>query len=456
MPSSTIFGNILATPESASIWSDDTRTKYYLHFEACLARAQGRLGIIPHEAADLISQECSRIKIDWDELRTQTERIGYPVLPVVKQIVQRINDLKTGIGEYAHYGATTQDVTDTTTVLQLRDTLNLAVTSVDNITDALIKLCEKHKTTPMPARSNLQQAVPISFGFKLARLLATFQRHHARLAEVRSRLLVVEFGGAAGTLATLSPNGQDDLGLRCQAELAKELGLGVPEIAWHTERDRIAEAGHWLALVTSTCAKFATDLKLLMQTEVGEASEPYAPERGSSSTMPQKRNPIGCAYICAAAASVRTLQGSLYEAMVADHERSTGPWEIEWIALPQMATLSCAALMHTERLVAGLEVHEERMRENLRISKGTINSEAVMMGLAPTVGRQKAHDLVYGLCREAATGGRPLVDLMDECGEIELEKKELERLCDPQQYLGLSEVMTEKVLAQVREARAIS
>ena len=193
----------------------------------------------------------------------------------------------------------------------------------------------------MAARSNLQQAVPISFGFKLARLLATFHRHQTRLAELRSRLLVLEFGGAAGSLATIpdtptssavnsdttskpSPT-PPGLGLRCQEELARELGLSVPDIAWHTERDRIAEAGAFFALLTGTCAKFALDVKLMMQTEVGEVSEPFVPHRGSSSTMPQKRNPISCAYISAMASTVRQLSGALFEAMVEDHERSTGP-----------------------------------------------------------------------------------------------------------------------------------
>jgi 3-carboxy-cis,cis-muconate cycloisomerase len=183
----------------------------------------------------------------------------------------------------------------------------------------------------MAARSNLQQAVPISFGFKLARLLATFHRHQTRLAEVRARLLVLEFGGAAGTLATIPDNdttstaGRPGLGLRCQEELARELKLSAPDIAWHTERDRIAEAGSFFALLTGTCAKFAVDVKLMMQTEVGEVSEPFKPHRGSSSTMPQKRNPISCAYITAMSSTVRQLSASLFEAMVEDHERSTGP-----------------------------------------------------------------------------------------------------------------------------------
>ena len=441
---SLIFGNIFSTPESAAVWNDETRTHYYLKWEASLAIAQARLGIIPTEAADHIVKFAKVGIIDWTELRLKTETIGYPILPVVQQLVRKVNGVKSGLGEWTHWGATTQDVTDSATILQLRDTLDLIEQQLDDIINSLKDLAGHHKATPMAARSNLQQAVPISFGFKLARLLATFQRHKQRLAELRPRLLVVEFGGAAGTLATIS----DNLGLKCQGELARELGLGTPEIAWHTERDRITEVGAWFALLTGTCSKFALDLKLMMQTEVGEASEPYAPHRGSSSTMPQKRNPIGSAYITAMTSTVRQLSAALFDALVEDHERSTGPWEIEWIVLPQISTLTHATVKHTAALLAGLEVNEGAMKKNLEISKGAITSEAVMMSLGKTLGRQRAHDVVYDLCREAVKTDRPLIELLSSHEEVRkhLDRKELESLCDPGNYIGMSVEMVEKVL----------
>lgn len=333
---SHIFGNVFSTPEIAAIWSDRRRTDYYLQFEAALARAQAKLGIIPQKAADEIVKHCVLESIDFDELRRKTELIGYPVLPMVQQVVKKVNEVEPGLGEWAHWGTTTQDLTDTAVVMQLRDTLKLVEQCLESIIGALVKLCERYKTTPMAARSNLQQAVPISFGFKMARLLATFQRHKQRLKELKPRLLVVEFSGAAGTLATISEAssynvppeqpGDEPLGLRCQKLVAEGLGLVVPPIAWHTERDNLAEVANFLAVLTATCAKFATDLKLMMQSEVGEAREPYVAHRGSSSTMPQKRNPIGSAYICAMASSVRSMTSGMVEAVVADHERSTGPW----------------------------------------------------------------------------------------------------------------------------------
>ncbi|KAJ8087638.1 hypothetical protein PM082_006471 [Marasmius tenuissimus] len=451
---SQIFGNIFSTPESSSIWSDRTRTQYYLNFEAALAKAQARLGVIPEKAAEAIVEKCDIELIDMEELRRETEKIGYPVLPVVKQVVRMVNESVPGegLGEWAHWGATTQDVTDTATVLQLRDTCSLVSRSLDEIISALEEAAQKYASTPMAARSNLQQAVPMTFGFKLARLLATFKRHKQRLSEILPRLLVLEFGGAAGTLATLcdsSTSSQTTVALQVQAQLAQDLDLSVPEIAWHTERDRICEIGSFFALLTGTCAKFAFDIKLLMQTEVGEVHEPFYPNRGSSSTMPQKRNPIGSVYITAMASTVKQLSAALLDAMVEDHERSTGPWEVEWIVVPQMATMTHACLRWTVEVVKGMEVFPERMEENLGLTKGLVVSEAVMMGIGRVVGRQFAHDLVYELCRKALKEDRPLLEVLLEDEEVRktgISKEELERLCDPKNYLGLSEEMVKRVV----------
>src|SRR5438270_10169937 len=245
----------------------------------------------------------------------------------------------------------------------------------------LANLAHRYRETPMAGRSNLQQAGPITFGYKVATWLAAIERHRQRLAELRPRVLVGEFGGAAVTLASLGADGLD-----VQEGLMAELGLGQPEIAWHTARDRIAEVGCFLGLVTGTLGKIATDVKLLMQTEVSEVYEPYVKDRGSSSTMPQKRNPISCNYIHACVALVRQHVAALLDAMVEDHERATGPWEIEWIAVPEIFSLAAGALAQTRFVVSGLQVDEKKMRANLDITRGLIVSEAVMMGLGPHIG----------------------------------------------------------------------
>ena len=424
------------------VFSDEARTAYYLKIEAALARAQARLGIIPEKAAREIEDQCHIEKIDLSRLKMQTERIGYPILGVVQQIVELCAD---GLGEWCHWGATTQDITDTAAILQIRAALELVETDIEAIARALADLCRRYRDTPMAGRSNLQQAVPLTFGFKMAALLAAMQRHRERLAQMRPRILVGEFGGAVGTLASLGPDG-----LKVQAALMEELGLGQPEIAWHTVRDRIGEVACFLGLVTGTLGKISMDVKLLMQTEVAEVYEPFHEARGSSSTMPQKRNPISCLYIHSTVALVRQHVAALLEAAVADHERSTGPWEIEWISLPEIFLLTSGALAQTKLLLRGLEVDAERMRANLDLTRGMIVSEAVMMRLGPHLGRQRAHDLVYDICRKVAATGEALVDLLVQNTEISsrLTRAELETMCDPQGYLGLAGEMVDRVLAR--------
>ena len=438
---SAVFRDIFSTGAMRGVFSDENRVQKYLDFEAALARAQGRLGIIPSEAAEEICRHCHAAEMDFAKLKAQTERIGYPVLPVVQQLVGLCRE---GLGEWCHWGATTQDITDSATVMQIREALLLIERHLDGIAGALAALARKYRDTPMAGRSNLQQAVPITFGYKMATLLAAFARHKQRLNELRPRVLVGEFGGAAGTLSSLGGRG-----LATQAELMKELKLGVPAIAWHTVRDTIAEVGCFLGLVTGSCGKIALDVKLLMQTEVEEVYEPFHEGRGSSSTMPQKRNPISSVYITALTAVVRQQVAALLDAMVEDHERATGPWEIEWIVLPEIFCLTAGALAQTEFVLKGLQVDEKKMRANLDLTKGLIVSEAVMMGLGPYLGRQYAHDLVYDICRKVVATGRPLVELLAENAEIakHLDRPALEKLCDPANYLGEAGAMVDRVLA---------
>jgi len=440
---SIVFRHIFSSESMRQVFSDENRVQCYLDIEAALARVQARLGLIPQRAADEITAKCTLDIIDMDKLKSKTELIGYPVLPVVQQLVAACAD---HLGEYCHWGATTQDITDTATIMQIRQALSLIEEDLAAISGHLADLARRYRDTPMAGRSNLQQAVPITFGYKVATWLSAIERHQQRLAELRPRVLVGEFGGAAGTLASLGT-----AGLQVQEGLMAELGLGQPEIAWHTERDRIAEVGCFLGLVTGTLGKIATDVKLLMQTEVGEVFEPYAKDRGSSSTMPQKRNPISSNYIHACVAMVRQLVAALLDAMVEDHERSTGPWEIEWIAVPEIFLLTAGALQQARSLLAGLEVDAARMRANLEITQGQISTEAVMMGLAPYLGRQRAHDLVYDISRQASVSGRSLLDLLAENEEIaaSLDRAALAKLLDPAEYLGLSGEMVDRVLERL-------
>ena len=443
---SAVFRDIFSTEAMRSVWSDENRTQKYLDIEAALARVQGRLGIIPTEATDEIVSHCLVGQIDMPKLKQQTERIGYPVLGVVSQLNALCRDK---LGEYCHWGATTQDITDTATVLQIREGLAIVEEDLAALSASLARLAQRHRDTPVVGRSNLQQAIPVTFGYKMATILAAVERHRERLYQLKPRVLVGEFGGACGTLASIEKGA-----LETQAGLMEELGLGQPAIAWHTVRDSIAEVGAFLGLVGGTLGKISMDIKLMMQTEVGEVYEPFAHGRGSSSTMPQKRNPISSCYIHAAVSVVRQHAAALMDAMIADHERSTGPWEIEWISLPEIFCLMAGALKQTRFMIDGLEVDEARMRANIDMTNGLVMSEAVMMGLGPYIGREYAHDLVYDICRESIRRGRPLLDLLAENPEIarHVDRAQLARMCDPVNYLGQAGVMVDRALAMRRPA----
>lgn len=441
---SSIFQGIFTTDAMRQVWSDENRTAKYVEIERALAIVQGRLGIIPKEAADEIVSHCRIEEIDMARLRQQTERIGYPILGVVTQINQLCRDK---LGEFVHWGATTQDVTDTATVLQIREGLQLVDDELAGIANAMAKLAKEHRLTPVIGRSNLQQAIPVTFGYKMAGLLSAILRHRERLAQLRERVLVGEFAGAAGTLASLETGAMET-----QAGLCAELGLAQPVIAWHTIRDNIAETGALLGLIGGTLGKLSMDVKLMMQTEVGEVFEPYHHGRGSSSTMPQKRNPIASCYIHAAISVVRQHAAALMDAMVADHERSTGPWEIEWIVLPEAFCLIAGALKQSRAVLEGLEVDGDAMRRNIEMTGGLVMSEAVMMGLGPYIGREFAHDLVYDLCRESLSTKTPLIELLVAHPQIRphVDRAQLERMLAPENYLGQSGVMVDRVLAQMR------
>jgi 3-carboxy-cis,cis-muconate cycloisomerase len=438
---SRLFGDMFGTAAMRALFSDEALVQRYLDVEAALARAQAGLGIVPQKAADAITDVADVARVDWERIRVRTEIVGYPILPLVEQLSDWAAD---GLGQYSHWGATTQDIMDTADVLQIRDALDLVDADLDAIGAALAELAEAHADTPMAGRTHLQHALPISFGYKCATWLSAIDRHRTRLAELRGRVEVVEFAGAAGTLASL---GED--GLATQKALAAELGLGVPDITWHTIRDGFAEVTGLLALVCGTIGKIGYDIMLMMQSETGEVYEPFVQGRGASSTMPQKRNPISSEMMLAAAKIVREQHSIMLDAMVQDHERATGQWHAEWQALPTAFIVASGGLSAAREALEGLEVRPDNMRRVLGTTKGLIVAEAVMMGLAPTLGRQIAHDVVYECCRESLAGDTPFVDALMARPEIAetLSREAVERLADPANYLGAAPAMARAVVA---------
>ncbi len=440
---SKIFGEMFGSDKMRALFSDEYMVQRYLDVEAALARAQAKIGIVPEAAADAITRHALVKKVDWPRLSKRSEIVGYPILPLVEQLADWAED---GLGQWCHWGATTQDIMDTADVLQIKQALDLVSDDLDTVADALAALAQKHIDLPMAGRTHLQHALPITFGYKAATWLSAIDRHRKRLKELRPRLEVVSFSGAAGTLASL---GEAD-GLKTQAGLAEELGLGLPDITWHTIRDNFTEVTGFLALVASSVGKIGYDITLMMQTETGEALEPFAPGRGSSSTMPQKRNPISSEMMIAAAKIVREQHSAMLDAMVQDHERATGQWHVEWQAIPTAFIVASAGLQAAREVLEGLEVRPEAMRKVLDVTGGLIVAEAVMMGLAPRLGRQVAHDVVYACCRDALTEGSSFLDALVSKPEIStvMTRDDLEKLIDPANYLGAAPAMTRRLLTQ--------
>lgn len=437
---SILFRDAFGTPRMREIFSDRSLIARYIEVEVALARAEARCGVIPADAAEAIARESRIERVDFDNMRSETDIVGYPILPLVHQLVEMCGES----GRWVHWGATTQDIMDTANVLQVREALDVIDADLTELRRILADLARKHRDTPMAGRTHLQQALPVTFGYKAAIWLAMFDRHQERLAELRKRVLVVQFAGAAGTLASLGTKGFD-----VQQALAEELKLGVPATTWHVARDGFAEAVNLLALITGSLGKIAIDIMIMASTEFAEVYEPFVKGRGASSTMPQKRNPISSELMLAAAKAVRQHAGLMVDAMIQDFERATGPWHAEWIALPESFIFSAGALHQAKFALGGLIVDVDRMRRNLGITRGLIVAEAVMMGLAPSVGRQQAHDIVYDACRTVNERGGSLADALAALPAVtrHFDHAAIERLTDPANYLGLAPQMVDRALA---------
>ncbi len=442
---SILYRDAFGTPAMRAIFADRALIARYVDVEVALARAEARCGVIPPGAAEEIAAKADAAALDLDRLRQETDNVGYPILPLVHQVAAQCGEA----GRWLHWGATTQDIMDTAVVLQLRDALALVEADVGALRTILADLAKRHRDTPMAGRTHLQHALPITFGYKAAIWLSMFDRHAERLEQLRPRVLVGQFAGAAGTLASLG-----DKGLAVQEALMLELGLGTPVATWHVARDGFGETVNLLALITASLGKIAYDVMLLSSSEFGEVQEPFVPGRGASSTMPQKRNAISSELMLACSKAVQRNAGLMLDAMVQDLERATGPWHAEWLAIPDSFMLTAAALHQAKFALGGLVVDAERMAHNLGISRGLIVAEAVMMGLAPHVGRQDAHDLVYAACRVANDTGASLADCLGQQPAItsHLDPAAIERLTDPANYLGAAPAMVDRVLGSVRRS----
>lgn len=439
-----LFGPLFHGTAMGAVFTDRAHLQGQLDFEAALARAEARLGVIPAAAAAPIAAQCDAALYDIAELAEGATRGGNSAIPLVKALTAKVAAQDKQAAGFVHWGATSQDAMDTGLALQLRAALALIEADLTKLSAALAALAKAHRETPMVGRTWLQHALPITFGLKAAGWLDAVERHRARINELKPRLLVLQFGGAAGTLAALG-----DKGLQVAEALAAELKLGLPATPWHGARDRVVELGTALALLTGTLGKMARDVALLMQTDVGEAFEPAGEGKGGSSTMPHKRNPVAAAAVLAASTRVPHLAGSLLSGMVQEHERGLGGWHAEWAVLPELVQLAAGALSHMTDVMSGLEVQPGRMRENLDATDGLIMAEAVTMALGARMGRATAHKLVEAASKRAVAEKRHLRAVLAEDKDVmaQLKKDELDGLFDPLGYSGVATAFVDRVLA---------
>ena len=437
---SPILGTLYGSDAMRAVFDERAYFQRMLDVEAALARVQARLGIIPADAAASITRAARVDNLSTEELAASARNVGYPVVGLVAGLSRAAGDA----GGWTHWGATTQDIMDTATVLQVREGLSLIRTELRAMVTALAAQADNHRHTVMAGRTHLQQALPTTLGLKCAVWAQPLITHIHRLDALRPRVELVSFAGAAGTLASLG-----DQGIAVMEGLAQELALTSPVAPWHVNRDGLAETVAFLGLICGSLAKLATDVILLAQTEVGELAEPYVAGRGSSSTMPQKRNPIASEYILAASRTVHALVPVMLGAMAQDHERATGPWQAELLALPQCFVLTHGALQHARAIAEGMVIDATRMRRNLDLTHGLIVSEAVMMGLAPHIGRGEAHHVVKHACDTALAEAISLADALarEPVMASRLDRSAIERLTDPAHYLGSNDAFIDRILA---------
>lgn len=445
-----LLARLFGSPQAAASFDDRARLQGMLDFEAALARAEARTGVIPAAAAEAIARRCRAELFDVARLAEGTAKAGNPAIPLIAALTELVSAEEANAARYVHWGATSQDAMDTGLVLQLRQFFSALDEDLERLSAALAGRAEEHKTTLIAGRTWLQHAAPVTVGVKMAGWLDALERHADRLGDVRSRALVLQFGGAAGTLAALGAKG-----LEVAKALASELGLSLPALPWHAERGRIAEIGAFLGLLTGTLGKIARDLSLLMQTEVAEAFEPAAEGRGGSSTMPQKRNPVSAAVALAAATRAPGMVATLLAGMVQEHERGLGGWHAEWETLPELCALAAGALRQIADTIDGLELDPARMRTNLDATHGQILAEAAAMALAVRIGRAQAHEIVQRASRRASETGRRLHDVLGEDPSVaaNLPPRDLAAIFEPRNYLGQSVAFVDRVLSERQKRR---
>jgi 3-carboxy-cis,cis-muconate cycloisomerase len=452
MPSTTIdslfFKDLYGTDEMRAVFDDLSLLQRWLDVEAALAQAEAEAGLIPSYAAEEIARRAQARALDTSRLKRLIDQTVHPIVPLIRVLADACDG---DAGEFVHWGATTQDITDTANVLQVKEAMAIFERRLATLSEVLSVLALEQRDTVMAGRTHGQQALPITFGFKVAIWLAEIERHRERLAQCKPRVLVGQFGGAVGTLASLGEQGP-----KVQQRLMALLGLDTPLVAWHTARDGLAEFTALLGLIAATLGKIANEIISLQMSEVGEVEEPFEVGQVGSSTLPHKRNPMLCEAIVALARLVMNKVPIAQAAMIQEHERDWTGSHLEWAYLPDACILTDGALALATRVGRGLRVKPERMRFNLERLKGLMQSEAVMLALGRKVGRQTAHAAIYECAMRAVEQDRPFQDALAEDPLVarNLTAAEIEALLAPDQYTGLAGYYVDQVLKHLNHGKA--
>jgi 3-carboxy-cis,cis-muconate cycloisomerase len=449
MPSHVIdslfFKDLFGSPSMRAVFDDIQLLQKWLDYEAALARAEARCGLVPQDAADEITRQARAEGMDTNAIKAGIDKTVHPLVSVIWQLSHRCAG---EAGRYVHWGATTQDVMDTAIVLQIRDALALIEQTGNGLVEVLRRLAQTYRNTPIAGRTHGQQALPTTFGFKVAVWLAEIQRHQERIAQLRPRVLVGQFGGAVGTLAGLADASNVD-GLAVQVALMEELGLGTPLIGWHTSRDGIVEFATLVSMVAALMGRIANEIIHLQKLEFGELEEPFEMGRVGSSTMPQKRNPMLCEAILTQARLCREKAATAIDTLLYhEHERDWSSFQMEWAYLPELCIMAHGAMELMLRVLGGLHVHPEQMRRNLDITQGLLLAERVMFELGKHLGRQTAHDVVYECAMHSIEANQLFLDSLAADSRVtqHLDRATLAALLDPEQYTGLAATFVERVL----------
>ena len=437
---SSFFGDSFGTQEMRMIFTDEALFQSWLDVEVALAHAEAELGIVSLDVAKEIARKANFSLLDSQFIKEQIQLTVHPLVPLVRALKAVCEG---EAGEYVHWGATTQDIMDTGLILQLRSVHAIISRDLEELEEIMLGLVREHKNTIMTGRTHGQHALPTTFGFKVAVWISELRRHKERLRESRERLLVGQMSGAVGTLASLG-----DLGESVQELTMKRLGLKVPDITWHSSRDRLAEFMNILAMLTTTAAKIANEIATLQKTECAELEEPNPPGKVGSSTMPHKRNPMVCEGIVAVSRIICANYSLSLSGMIHEHERDMRGWQTEWECIPEICIMSGAVTRALKQVLRGLTVHADTMKSNLTMTGGLIASEAVMLKLGAKIGRQEAHDLVYQAAMTAFEQSRPFRECLLESALIRetLSDADLDSVLDVSSYLGLAVRTCERML----------